>query len=63
MVTDGMEQGQEKVIEDGPQASPVTQLKLEYFQLYSFIISSVATDCRPIDIIDSGAEAPLLSSG
>ena len=44
VVMDEIEQDQEKVTEDGLQASPVIQSKLEYFCLYSFMISFVATD-------------------
>ena len=63
VVTDKIEWSQEKVIEEGLQVLPVNRLKSEYFQLYFFIIGSVATDRGPIDIIDSRVEAPLLSPG
>ena len=63
VVMDEMKHGQHKVERDGPQVSPITWLKSEYFQLYSFMIGSIAIDQVPINIIDSGAEALLLSQG
>ena len=47
----------------GPQPSPVTRNKADYFWLYSFYIGGIVEDRDPVDILDSGAETPLLGPG
>ena len=62
VITKNIECVKDTIEESGPQPALVTREKSDFYRLYSFNIRSMVIDRGPINTIDSGAEALLLSS-
>ena len=63
VITKNMEHVKETIEKSRPQPALVTREKSDFYCLYSFNIRSVAIDRALINIMDSGTETLLLSSG